>query len=295
MPSQDTIHLKAVLWLGRLLGMAARFSSAQSRSFRLSHITCATKNERSSIAVLSIGTLATRRVFTHTYRRPTDAGEVLRQALLSFAALLLTLTAARSLTEQTNQLDSSVKNRVEYATIASYIRKPSYYLARQTTMAQADSDIAMPDATIASAPDHKTPTDAPSTFKTTGSKRRHHKPSRPSKNPPVAQVTIRSPRWCYIHLQHLSTAPELDALTAHLHLQTALTQFLGQHGSAILIDLFKLSGREVWVRVAAEDRSAVIAAVGGWVGKGGDGWRVRGWSSWSAGAVGREGGRELFG
>jgi ribonuclease P/MRP protein subunit POP8 len=48
--------------------------------------------------------------------------------------------------------------------------------------------------------------------------------------------------------------------------------------------------------VPAEDRSALVAAVGGWVGRAGEGWRVMGWSSWSAGADGgKDGGRGLFG
>jgi ribonuclease P/MRP protein subunit POP8 len=62
------------------------------------------------------------------------------------------------------------------------------------------------------------------------------------------------------------------------------------------VDVLKLEGSEVWIRVPVEDRSAVVAAVGGWVGRGGEGWKVVGWSSWSAGAEsGKAGGRELFG
>ena len=73
-------------------------------------------------------------------------------------------------------------------------------------------------------------------------------------------------------------------------------QFLGIHGAAVPVDVLKLEGSEVWIRVPAEDRSALVAAVGGWVGRAGEGWRVMGWSSWSAGAEGgKDGGRELFG
>lgn len=67
------------------------------------------------------------------------------------------------------------------------------------------------------------------------------------------------------------------------------------HGAAVPVDVLNLRGCEVWIRVPAGDRSAVVAAVGGWVGKNGEGWRVKGWSSWSAGVEGgRDGGRDVF-
>lgn len=62
------------------------------------------------------------------------------------------------------------------------------------------------------------------------------------------------------------------------------------------MDVLKLEGSDVWIRVPAEDRSALVAAVGGWIGRAGEGWRVKGCSSWSAGAEGgKDGGRDLFG
>lgn len=66
------------------------------------------------------------------------------------------------------------------------------------------------------------------------------------------------------------------------------------HGAAIPFDIMKLEGQEVWIRVPSGDRSALIAAVGGWVSKGGEGWRVKGWSSWNANAMGRDSGQDLF-
>ena len=124
-------------------------------------------------------------------------------------------------------------------------------------------------------------------------------------------LTLRSPPWSYIHLQQIhhnqaSQQTPLDPLTVHLHLTQALHTFLGLHGAAIPIDILKLdsesesssSGEEqsggLWIRVPSQDRAAVLAAVGGWVGKGGEGWRVLGWSSWGIGG-GRDGGRDLFG
>ena len=112
-------------------------------------------------------------------------------------------------------------------------------------------------------------------------------------------LTLRNPTWSYIRLQQYQppqTSSTLDALTAHIQITAALHQFLGVHGAAVPVDVLKLEGSDVWIRVPAEDRSALVAAVGGWIGRAGEGWRVMGWSSWSAGAEGgKDGGRDLFG
>ena len=139
-----------------------------------------------------------------------------------------------------------------------------------------------------------------------------HSQSTPATKPSTLQtLTLRSPPWSYIHLQQIhhnqaSQQTPLDPLTVHLHLTQALHTFLGLHGAAVPIDILKLdsesesssSGEEqsggLWIRVPSQDRAAVLAAVGGWVGKGGEGWRVLGWSSWGIGG-GRDGGRDLFG
>ena len=132
------------------------------------------------------------------------------------------------------------------------------------------------------------------TESSTSAKKRRKKTPR---NYTLSSFTIRNPPWAYVHLQHLTSAskpPMLDAVTAHLHLTSALSQFLGLHGAAIPFDIMKLEGQEVWIRVPSGDRSALIAAVGGWVSKGGEGWRVKGWSSWNANAMGRDSGQDLF-
>ncbi|SMR46830.1 unnamed protein product [Zymoseptoria tritici ST99CH_1E4] len=107
---------------------------------------------------------------------------------------------------------------------------------------------------------------------------------------------IRHPTHHYLHLTHISPSSSpsspLDALTVHLHLTAALTTFLGLHGSAIPFDILKLDPerREVWVRIPAEDRAAVAAAVGGWVGGKGESWKMDGrGSSWVVGGEGAEG------
>jgi ribonuclease P/MRP protein subunit POP8 len=112
----------------------------------------------------------------------------------------------------------------------------------------------------------------------------------------VTQFTIRNPPWSYLQLSLITNSPDyqLDALTAHLHLRAALSQFLGLHGTAIPIDILKLHGNNVHVRVLSEDASAVVIAVGGWVGKAGEGWRVRNSGSWGAGLHSSTAGTDLF-
>lgn len=130
------------------------------------------------------------------------------------------------------------------------------------------------------------------------STKRSHSNSKPQQQP-TKTLTLRNPTWSYIRLQQFQppqNTSTLDALTAHIQITAALHQFLGVHGAAVPVDVLKLEGSDVWIRVPAEDRSAVVAAVGGWVGRAGEGWRVMGWSSWSAGAEGgKDGGRDLFG
>ncbi|KAK5107660.1 hypothetical protein LTR62_000941 [Meristemomyces frigidus] len=129
-------------------------------------------------------------------------------------------------------------------------------------------------------------------------KKRKHKP----KPHILTQTTLRNPPWSYIHLQQQipniannpTTNQNIDALTAHLHLTAALTQFLGLHGAAVPIDILRTEGAQIWIRVPAADQTAVVVAVGGWVSSKGEGWRVLESSSWDAGARGRGGGQDLF-
>ncbi|KAG9698651.1 hypothetical protein KCU95_g2433, partial [Aureobasidium melanogenum] len=104
-------------------------------------------------------------------------------------------------------------------------------------------------------------------------------------SPNVTQFTIHNPPWAYLQLSLITNSPnyQLDALTAHLHLRAALSQFLGLHGTAIPIDILKLHNNDVHIRVPREDASALVVAVGGWVGKSGEGWRVKTSSSWGVG------------
>ena len=113
----------------------------------------------------------------------------------------------------------------------------------------------------------------------------------------LTSFTIQDPQWTYVRLQRLTPARNvspLDAVTAHMYLTSALSQFLGVHGAAIAFDVMKLEGQDVWIRLPTGDRNALIAAVGGWVSNNGEGWRVKGWSSWDAGLSNVDNGQDLF-
>ena len=91
------------------------------------------------------------------------------------------------------------------------------------------------------------------------------KRKRTPKNQTINQFTIRDSLWTYIHVQQYTAAgpsAALDAVTAHLQLTAALSQFLGLHGTAIPVDILKLNGADVWIRVPADDKNAVSAAIG---------------------------------
>lgn len=150
----------------------------------------------------------------------------------------------------------------------------------------------LPDATKTTAT--TAPTAQPASSASSKKKRKKRTP----KPHVLSQFTIRNPPWAYIHLERTTSSttavPALDAVTAQLNLTSALSQFLGLHGAAIPFDILKLECQDVWIRLPAEDQSALVAAVGGWISKGGEGWRVKGWSSWNANAVGRDNGQDLF-
>lgn len=148
------------------------------------------------------------------------------------------------------------------------------------------------------------PDAVPSTTKTTLTAQSSAKSTSPkqktaTKNQTLSEFSIRKPDWSYIHLQHFSNSnasstQALDGVTAQLHLNAALSTFLGLHGSAIPVDLLQIQDQDVWIRVPADDRAAVIAAAGGWTSKNGEGWRIKGWSHWNASALGRDAGQDLF-
>ncbi|PYI09981.1 hypothetical protein BO78DRAFT_394496 [Aspergillus sclerotiicarbonarius CBS 121057] len=116
-----------------------------------------------------------------------------------------------------------------------------------------------------------------STPATTTSTTTKRKSSISESTPKTIHFTARTPTWTYLKLQLMnhgitSTPPTLDPLTARTYLSAALTQFLGLTGTAIPIDILKVSaeGRTptVWTRVPRDDASAVVAALSSWIGGG---------------------------
>lgn len=137
---------------------------------------------------------------------------------------------------------------------------------------------------------------------TTASKKRKAPSS--ACQPSEFSVVVRRPPFSYVHLELRYSAPgahaPLDILSARAYLTSALTQFLGLTGAAISLDFLHVSAQQVWVRVPAEDRSAVVAAVGGWAGRedGGDGdvgWRVRAYGDWLGALVKAGGEKRVWG
>ncbi|KXL50684.1 hypothetical protein M433DRAFT_150757 [Acidomyces richmondensis BFW] len=178
--------------------------------------------------------------------------------------------------------------------------------AQQLLDGSGGIDMTVPPTTTTTTTTTTPPSTAQPNSVATASDADHRKKRKrtPKKNFIISRTTIRNPPWAYIHLQHLkptsahvsSAQPSpLDAVTAHLHLKAALSRFLGLHGEAISIDILKLQGNDVWIRVPAGDKNILIAAVGGWVSGKGEGWRVKGTSSWDARAWSRDGGgQDLF-
>ncbi len=122
-----------------------------------------------------------------------------------------------------------------------------------------------------------------------------------SKSYEITSLTIRTPAFSYACLEVVSDPPSdlpLDDLTVRSYLISAFTQFLGLTGSAISVDILKVEPKECWIRVPREDLSAVIAAVGGWVGHGENGrevgWRVRESGNWLGSLAGARSAAKLW-
>ena len=96
----------------------------------------------------------------------------------------------------------------------------------------------------------------------------HPPSSRTTEKTSETTFTLRHPPYVYIYLIVKTFPPtalvELDKVTAQSYLRSALSQFLGLTGTAIELDLLKVEGKDIWLRVAKEDASAVVAAVSQW-------------------------------
>jgi ribonuclease P/MRP protein subunit POP8 len=104
-------------------------------------------------------------------------------------------------------------------------------------------------------------------------------------------VTLRATPYSYLQLSATSidgrvTRHPLDAITARTYLTSALSQYLGLTGTAIPIDILKVTDQDIWVRVPKEDARAVIAAIGQWANASvGISLKIEGWGDWLGGVV----------
>jgi len=117
--------------------------------------------------------------------------------------------------------------------------------------------------------------------------------SKATKSYDITSRTIKAPAFSYACLELVSDPPSkvpLDDLTVRSYLTSAFTQFLGLTGSAISVDILKVEPKECWIRVPREDLSSVVAAAGGWIGRGQDGievgWKLRASGNWLGSLVG---------
>ncbi|KAH1273018.1 hypothetical protein KXX33_009189 [Aspergillus fumigatus] len=102
--------------------------------------------------------------------------------------------------------------------------------------------------------------------------------SKTTSTPTVLSFTSRNPPWTYLKLQLITqpltstTQTTLDPLTARTHLTAALAQFLGLTGTAIPLDILKITQEgqaqtpTIWIRVPRSDAAAVVTALSSWIG-----------------------------
>lgn len=107
--------------------------------------------------------------------------------------------------------------------------------------------------------------------------------------------TVKTPPFSYAQLELVSDAqrPEvvlLDNLQVRSYCNAALRQFLGATGSSISLDILKVEGNDVWLRVPRQDLSPFAAAITAWPGVSEQGsrhvLRVKQCSDWLGAMVG---------
>jgi len=138
--------------------------------------------------------------------------------------------------------------------------------------------------------------DAPEALQDSLGAEKPAKRSRPNASATPHTNTLRHPQWSYFHLSMFtlnSGQPSMDAISARQSLNSALTRFLGLTGSSISLDIIKLEGRELWVRVPRDDGKAFHEAISAWIGGGQARFIVKGRSDWLVKLVAGAGG-QLF-
>ncbi|KAK5393708.1 hypothetical protein LTR07_001159 [Exophiala xenobiotica] len=78
----------------------------------------------------------------------------------------------------------------------------------------------------------------------------------------TTSFTLRNPPYAYFHLSIQSL--QFNEITARSYLTAALQQYLGLTGTAIEIDILKVEGAHIWIRVPRDDEFAVTAALSQW-------------------------------
>lgn len=122
-----------------------------------------------------------------------------------------------------------------------------------------------------------------------------------SKSHGIYTTTLKTPPFAYAHLEIISatnnTVLSLDELTVRQYLTSALKQFLGITGTAMPIDIMKVSGRQAWVRLPRQDLGAFAAAMTAWVGTGSSisGFRICAAGDWLGALIGRYDQRRIWG
>lgn len=77
-------------------------------------------------------------------------------------------------------------------------------------------------------------------------------------------LSLRDAPYAYIHISVANSSrasSSLDEITIRQHLLAALKQYLGLHGTAIEIDILKISGLQAWLRMQRDDEMAVVASL----------------------------------
>jgi ribonuclease P/MRP protein subunit POP8 len=121
-----------------------------------------------------------------------------------------------------------------------------------------------------------------------------------SSSEPAVSFTLRKAPYSYFHLSlrsliATSQAPhDLDEISVRSYLTLALQQYLGLSGTAISIDILKVEGRDVWIRVPSEDEVALAASLSQWTGSKDLAWRIEQRGAWLGALVGNTNAQKLW-
>ena len=110
------------------------------------------------------------------------------------------------------------------------------------------------------------------------------------------QNTLRHPQWTYFHLSLFSVTeeqPAHDIIAARQNLSGALSKLWGLTGWSMVVDILKLEGPELWVRVPRDNANMFHEAVSAWIGQAQMKYVIVGRDDWLVNLCGGDG-RDLF-